>query len=490
MTTAFEAGFAKVSLKPAMTIDRQFVDDVDARVMALRGQGKLAIIAVADIVSIRGHLALALRQEIASALNVPVNHVSVFSTHNHGARTPEMDMGMFSAAFLEAASKAVKDLAPAEVARVTARPESPLCICRRIAVKDLGAFSFWFGHRDLGNGKADGSHLLKLEMNHLANGNTSQIRCLALGQEPADGDFDVPEASLDVEEPTLFPAAADDLVQALFFRSPEGDPIGSLIRFPAHAITANRGDVPWRSGDYPIYAARRIEEVFGGASIFIPGPSGDQCPIVERKRLQLAKNLGTKIGDIAMNKLNDAEWERQGPFDVSAPEVRVYARDEYLMSESQVEAEMGKIAENLKRLAAEDAPLAQLKRLNERHETLTRVLRGRPIAWGDLTGEQAVRDGFSYPAMAIRIGSSTIAGFPGEPFAEYSLRLRQETGLGDALMVLELANGHISYFPTRAEYALGSYEAADCAYTPDSEEHLLDGLKEGIKHLAGYSGKG
>jgi hypothetical protein len=485
MKTWLEAGFAKVSLKPAMTIDKQFVDDVDARVMAVRGGGKLAIVAVADIVSIRGHLALALREEIASALDVPAARVAVFCTHNHGARTPEMDMSGFQGAFLQAASGAVERLAPAEVARVTARPESPLCICRRIPFKDVGAFTFWFGHRDLGDGRADGSHLLKLEMNHLAAGRVSHLRCLTLGEEPADGDFDVPDAPLRVEEPTVFPPAADDLVQALFFRSPEGGPIGSLLRFPAHAVTANRADVNWRSGDYPIYAARRIEETFGGSSVFIPGPSGDQCPIVERKRLELARTMGAEIAEVATGALKDAEWEREGPFEVLAPEVRVYAREEYLLSEAQAEARMGEIEADLKRLAGEGAPVAELKRLNEQHETLGRVRGGRPIAWGELTGEEAVRNGFGYPGFAARIGSTTIAGLPGEPFAEYSVRLRRETGLGDALMVLELANGHIGYFPTRSQYALGSYEPADSVYDSDSEDHLIDGLKRGIARLPG-----
>ncbi len=485
MKTAFEVGFAKVSLKPAMTIDKQFVDDVDTRVMAIRGGGKLAIVAVADIVSIRGHFALAAREKVASALGLPVAHVAIFSTHNHGARTPEMDMDGFYASFVEAATDAVEALAPAEVARVTARPRSPLCICRRIAVKDLGAFAFWFGHRDTGNGNADGSHLLKLELAHLAAGNTGSLRSLTLAEEPAGGDFDVPDAPIDVEAPTLFPPASDDLVQGLFFRSPEGKPLGALTRFPAHAVTANRGDVNWRSGDYPTYANRRIEEVFGGSSLFIPGPSGDQCPIVERKSLQLAQGLGRQVADLALDGLASAEWESEGPFDVTAPGVRVYAREEHLLSEEEAEAESRRIENELKRLAGEGAPIAQLKQLNERHETLRRVLRGRPAVWGSLSREAAVAEGFVHPAFVMRIGSSTIAGIPGEPFARYSVRLRQETGLGDALLALELANGHISYFPTRAEYDLGSYESADCDYTSDSEDHLVDALKQGVASLAG-----
>ncbi len=480
----FEAGFARVSLKPAMTIDKRFIDDVDARAMVVRGGGRLAALVAADIVSIRGHLALPIRERVAGELGVPAAHVGVFSTHNHGARTPEMDVEKFGAACAEAAARAAARLEPAEVARASARPASPLCIRRRITVPGIGAFTFWFGHRDLGNGRADGSHLLKLDISRLATGNPSPIRSLTLGQEPAAGDFQVPDAPLAVDEPVLFPEAADDLLQALFFRSPDGRPIGSLLRFPAHAVTANRGDVDWRSGDFPTYACARLEETFGGSSLFVPGPSGDQCPIVERKRLALARALGAEIGDLALKGLTDAEWERTGPFDVAAPEVRLKAREERLLSGEEAEAEKQAIEKELARLAGPAAPIARMKTLSERHETLCRVLRGKPGAWGDLSAEDAVGNGFSHPGFALRIGSSTIAGFPGEPFAGYAVRLRRETGLGDALIALEVANGHIGYFPTREEYPLGGYEAADSDYTPDSEDRMTEALKSGIASLA------
>lgn len=483
MHTTFAAGFAKRSLQPAITIRKRYVDEVAARALALKGGRTAAVIVTTDLVSIRGHLAGEARARIARALALPVEAVAIFSTHNHGARTPEMEMEKFYDICVAAARSAFDRLAPAEVARVTARPHSPLCIGRRLRVADVGAFTFWYGQRDLGQGRADGSHLLKTALNRLAAGQLKPYRALDLAEEPRPGDFLAAEAPLPVAVPTLFPPAADDLLQALFFRTPGGAPIGALLRYPAHAMTANRDDVDWRSGDYPTYACAGVERIFGGDALFIPGPSGDQCPIVERKRLQLARELGSAVGNLALEGLASARWERSGPFAVSAPEVRLRARQEYLLGSEAIAAERTAIEDEMARLAGQDGRLARLKSLAERHEMLGRVGEGTPAVWGRLTAAQAVDEGFSFPGFVLRIGSTTLAGWPGEPFAEYTLRLKRETGMGDELITLEVANGHISYFPTRAEYALGGYEAAHCTYSDESEERLMAALKQGLTDI-------
>ncbi len=483
MQTTFEAGFAKVSLVPAITIDKRYVDEVGARALALRGGRQSAIILVTDLVSIRGHLSLEARARIAAKLQLPPEAVAIFSTHNHGARIPEMDLEKFYAICVEAAVGAFARLAPAEVARVAARSDEPLCIRRRLHVEDIGAFTFWYGHRDLGHGRADGSHLLKRALNQLAAGNLQPFRALELPQEPAAGDFDAPEAPLPVAEPTLFPEAADDLLQALFFRTPAGETIGAMLRYPAHAVTANRSDVDWRSGDYPTYACEWVEKGFGGSALFIPGPSGNQCPVVERKSLRLAQQLGAAVGKLALAGLPAAQWEANGPFEVVAPEIRLRARGDYLLSREAIVAERASIETEMARLADRGGELARMKKLAERHETLGRIQQGAPAVWGKVAAAEAVNEGFVFPGFLLRIGTTTIAGIPGEPFAEYSLRLKRETGMEDELMTLEVANGHIGYFPTKEEYPLGGYEGADCLYDEDCEDRLIEALRQGIADI-------
>jgi len=483
MADRFYAGFSTVSLKPAITLDKNFVDEVNVNSMALGNGTDTCVIVVIDIVSMRAHLTFPLRAEIAKTLDMGEDQICIYTTHNHGSRTSEMDMEKFNRACVASAGEAVGSLKEVEVARIAVHPSVPINIRRRIHFKDYGAFSFWYGHRDLGNGTADGSHLIKLELNNLFQGNLSYVRCLPLPEEPGEDDFNVPDAPVPVEEPLLFPEATDDLVQGLFFREPDGTPAGSCIRFSAHAVTANRTDTDWRSGDYPVYMMRKLREKFGGNALYLPGPAGNQCPVTERKSLSLAKKFGEQLADIALEPLGNAEWEQEGPFGFCSPNVCLPPRKEIFMTQEEIDKEISQIKNKIKDLAGNKDALAELKVLNERHELLKHRGSSHPEHWKGISDEELKTTGYCHPLFAVRMGTTVMAGLPGEPFAEYSVRLRQETGLGDRLIVTELANGHISYFPTKEEYAAGSYEPVSCSYIPESEDLIISAAEKGISEL-------
>ncbi|HTL51095.1 MAG TPA: hypothetical protein VL860_00825, partial [Planctomycetota bacterium] len=86
------------------------------------------------------------------------------------------------------------------------------------------------------------------------------------------------------------------------------------------------------------------------------------------------------------------------------------------------------------------------------------------------------------PLPIIQLGPVVIAGLPGEPFNEYSARLRAET-LGDNLIVCDQANGYVGYVPTAAQVPLGSYGVNYSLFDERAEPILFAGIKAGLKQL-------
>lgn len=76
--------------------------------------------------------------------------------------------------------------------------------------------------------------------------------------------------------------------------------------------------------------------------------------------------------------------------------------------------------------------------------------------------------------QAIRIGGSVIATVPGEPITEIGLEIKHRAKtLGfDHALVFGLANGHMGYITTEAEYFAGGYEGLATLYGPQTGERV------------------
>jgi hypothetical protein len=83
--------------------------------------------------------------------------------------------------------------------------------------------------------------------------------------------------------------------------------------------------------------------------------------------------------------------------------------------------------------------------------------------------------------QALRIGNVGVVGFPGEPFADIGLRLRDRAPTA-ALMISELANNELGYFATEPAYSSGVYEAIlpSAVFTEAEIDRMID---EGAKLL-------
>lgn len=74
---------------------------------------------------------------------------------------------------------------------------------------------------------------------------------------------------------------------------------------------------------------------------------------------------------------------------------------------------------------------------------------------------------------AISVGGAAFAGFPGEPFCDVGVSVRNASPFPFTLTV-ECANGFEGYYPVRSAYDQGGYEAAAAQYVPGTAEKLVE----------------
>lgn len=466
MSHAVLAGFGRASLNEAIRSGKRVVDDVEVRGLILHSGGVTSALVVADVQSLVTPIAARFRNAVASALKTSLKNVAVFSTHNHCLHINAMDHQAIEDAFSRCVRDAASRLQPVEVAAVDVIPDPLLNTCRRLPCGDLGSFTYWYGFDLETDGCANVRHLYEQSLKQFTDGEIEPVRAC--------------QSAMDCDGDKLYlPPPDDSLLQGLFFRGHEGEPVGTLLRFAAHAVTTNRYGADYHSGDYPAYARRGLERAFGGTSLFLPGPAGNQAPLVSLKSPEVAESLGSKLADLAVGGIEGADWETPDSVAVASPTIRLPLRDEYLVPRKDLERERDIIERQFVLGSIGHKKWPELKQLQDRYEMLGYAKR-RTGDGIDLNGDRPL--GRAHDLLALRLGRHIIVGFPGEAFAGYTVKLREM--LPDtSLITLDHTNGYLSYLPTADEFEAGSYEVNSCSYKPESEEILLRAACKGMKEV-------
>ena len=469
---AMRVGFGSASLWSSWHTDAPLEDEIQVNAMVALEEGQAAAaIAVADVCGMWPSTCFGLRDAIAEAVGTTPERVGIFCTQNHGApmEGPGVyDLAQWDSAFVAAAREASASAQPAHVAHVSLRPDPPGVVNRRKRVPDLDSFSFYYGFELLLDGRAGCAELLEQAAHGLWSGPERAVRSPA---PQARAGWPAPPAALGVPSNALLDDPVDSLVQALFFRSPAGDAIGSLSRWAAHPVTANaRGG--GHSGDYPAYIRRRLSDRFGGRALFLTGPCGNQAPLVHGKSRLLAEQTGCRVADLLLSGLHGVEWQDNPCVRAASRAVALPLRRDYPRDLAAAQEELESARRRFHQARREGGALRELKRLSEEIERLRYTVDGAHYAWCGFRVEELAPGAVGHPLYALRLGDAVIVGLPGEPFGSYSTKLRERCG-AERLIVAEECNGYLSYIPPAEEYPLGGYGSAAAILDPAAEEVLL-----------------
>lgn len=87
------------------------------------------------------------------------------------------------------------------------------------------------------------------------------------------------------------------------------------------------------------------------------------------------------------------------------------------------------------------------------------------------------------PMLGLKIGPVVLVGIPGEPFTEVGVKMKEAEGF-KLVLPCALTNGYEGYFPVKAAYDEGGYEARASQYKSGVAEAVVEGGKQIIEELA------
>ena len=208
----------------------------------------------------------------------------------------------------------------------------------------------------------------------------------------------------DEEELTFGPIDPEVLV--LRVEDPTGKIVGSIVNFACHPVSIYPSMSYSISADYPAYAARVVEQMEGGTSLFALGAAGDIVPVErgETPRQQLGKALGGE----ALRRL------------------------QFVPTSS-------------------DVTLAAMKK------AITFPLKKSPAS-GETAEADTSPGELSTEIQVLRIGDIYILGLPGEILVEVGLEIKKRAGV-EKLFLISLSNDTIGYVCHKEAYDEEGYES-------------------------------
>jgi hypothetical protein len=129
---------------------------------------------------------------------------------------------------------------------------------------------------------------------------------------------------------------------------------------------------------------------------------------------------------------------------------------------------------------------ALLRDLKLSHETRVKVMT-RPAPLPDTPGRALLSAGPTTLIQAVAIGDALLIAVPGELIAELGLRLKRHArSLGWKYpLIVGLANDHLGYLLTEAEFGKGGYEAGVSFFGPRFGEELTGELERLVSRISG-----
>ena len=181
------------------------------------------------------------------------------------------------------------------------------------------------------------------------------------------------------------------------------------------------------SADYPHYVRRTIADAWHCPVFFTLGAAGDAVAI---KRVEDSRErIGSVLGNSAI--LAERAYRPSAAGDLEVDVIEMEAD------------RIAKTEENKAALAA-----------------------GRPLIGApDPAERETIR------LQYIRIGDTTLVGWPFEVLAEIGLRMKARFPRS---VLVSCAGGRRAYLPLEHEFARGGYEVGKAAYMPDTADRLLD----------------
>jgi len=489
-------GFAAADISFCAPSDRRFRRSLGATCMAIVEKKKRIVIISIDFPELRRSLCARLEKEIGAAIGTLPEYILIHTQDTHtGPKSSkiaeERRFVRLSKSLSEIALQAVDKARPARMRCGKTDVGRRLSLQRRgNAGPDLGVQTFWYGYQfHSGNDRPDASALV------------SEMKQRWFGLDP------VYEPG---PEPIWFDRPVDPLVQAMSFEDESGNPLGSVVRFSAHAHLALFCQEQAWDPDYPARVQDIMQEEIGGPCLFLLGPSGNLVPaervryFLDPKRMNIADSpfgptgalvavddnellaeidrIGHQIGEAAIVALHSAPVHPVDKIRFFSEPFSVPLDPCLPSSPEEVERMKDILWPEVEALRRRGGPLRELRRLANRINWLTWT-KSCLWEWYLPSDEERARGEIVFPISALALGQSIMTFSPAETTVENTLALREATP-GIDLWVISLIGGSIAYFPTAEQIDEGGYEGRCTLVRRDAEEQLRTRILALVNNIA------
>ncbi len=446
-------GYHKVNINPPLGcsvcgyfVERRakgFLDDICASAFALQcGEERVVIISV-DACTLEATLVLRYREAIEKATGISKDKIFLTNTHTHtGPEYYPLDSD---------------DPPSADALKYIDFVEERLVDLVAIALQDMVPTKMGYA---VGEAPARVAYIRRYRMK-----DGSTMTCPPIN----DPDVVGPIGEL------------DQRINVLRFDREGRNPF-ILVNYGVHVDTVN-GDL--LSADWPYWMSKTLDLALEGAdSMFICGAQGDVG----------STNLHPDSADMNDTEISfDNEMKSPGMARfvgraIAGTVLQVYDKVYYTdVDEMKMITKVVPVKLNVPE--PHEMPLA--KKYKELHEA------GRdcdiPYTAMELTTvvAEALRmcryenapEFYDLNMLGLKIGPVVLVGIPGEPFTEVGVKIKEEKGF-ELVMPCALTNGYGGYFPVKAAYDEGGYEARSSRYKSGVAETIVDAGKAIVRELA------
>ncbi len=431
------------------------------------GDTKVVIISL-DVGGASTGLVTAVRARLREKLGIEQNHVLINVSHNHHTQSQIAQDG--ADRIVEAVRRASETMVPVRVGAGAGR-EDRIMMNRRLRLTGGKAWTI-----------------------RRANPSPKDSEVGALG--PVDPEIGI----LRVDRAT-------------------GGPLAVAYNFAGHAY----GGVPGGgvTADFPGFASAVLEQALGGAkALFLQGAAGDVTPI-RYKDVDApppTEQLGTMLGLSALEAVNKITTEEGATIAMISETIELPRRRDVEARIESLEAQQEEILQfftgvgcgthgagtflnfktflplYIKQAVDEERPsyssylymheaaagrddLVQLDAENRKRvdkylaciDNMERLIRIRSNLQAYKRHLKRGDEPIAVEVQGLRIGPFVLVTFPGEPFAEVGLRIKQQSPY-EYTFVAGYSNGHQGYAPTADAYDDEAYEDALTPFAPEWQE--------------------
>ena len=428
-------GFSAVNLLEILSEEMPQKQPVEALGFYVSDRRRSSFMLVSDLMDFNLKTVRCLEDAIRPVLPAG-SLIHIVTTHNHGgAPCGSLDMGLYGKLAAQCAAEAREKSCPALVRSIRTSASPDLNMVRRIYVPEAeGCATCFFGvGPETGR---NGGPFVQQFVDGLKQGHLNYT-----GGDSTAGPY------------RPFPEADRELFAMEFAAASDGHPLGSMIRYAAHAVTCNNGGA-YYSSDYPWFVRERMKRHCGGIPIFLNGPCGDIAPALLKKSPSASEHLGFALADRAAELLKRQPFADLADLDDRIFKIALPVRKEVLANE----VNLGVMPDDL----------PGRRRFLERRN-LQKTL---PFLREKYTeGEDKLSDSIEVTLGLLRMNRQHLLFFPGETFSETGKAV--QSAFPELFLTTVTEHGRtVMYIPPADEFRNGGYETI-CELTAENAESIL-----------------